>query len=110
LDALSYGDGGELHGRVRVPPAHPILRGHFPGAPVVPGVLLLEAVRRACERVLGRGLYLTEVVDVRFTRPVAADETVALVAQLTVSGPQIDVVGEWQVAAGRCASFSLRLR
>ncbi|MGK7868396.1 hypothetical protein [Falsiroseomonas sp. E2-1-a20] len=31
----------------RVPPDHPALPGHFPGRPIVPGVMLLDAVLRA---------------------------------------------------------------
>ena len=31
----------------RVPAAHPALPGHFPGRPIVPGVLLLDAVLEA---------------------------------------------------------------
>lgn len=33
--------------RLRVPAEHPALPGHFPGRPIVPGVLLLDAVMEA---------------------------------------------------------------
>jgi 3-hydroxyacyl-[acyl-carrier-protein] dehydratase len=38
---------GTILARLTVPEDHPALPGHFPGRPVVPGVLLLDAVLRA---------------------------------------------------------------
>lgn len=35
--------------RLRVPEDHPALPGHFPGRPIVPGVLLLDAVLQALQ-------------------------------------------------------------
>ena len=39
---------------VSIPADHPALPGHFPGRPIVPGVLLLDAVMQAAG--LGQGL------------------------------------------------------
>jgi 3-hydroxymyristoyl/3-hydroxydecanoyl-(acyl carrier protein) dehydratase len=45
---------------------HPALAGHFPGNPLVPGVLILDEVVQAAEQWRGR-LRLKGVVSVKFT-------------------------------------------
>jgi 3-hydroxyacyl-[acyl-carrier-protein] dehydratase len=47
-----------------VPAGHPSLPGHFPGNPVVPGVLLLDRVLQALEQSTGRSV--TRLQQVRF--------------------------------------------
>lgn len=68
----------------------PMLQGHFPGNPVVPGVLIVEAVAQAAA-VLGHlsyenGLstcYLTEVQSARFRRPVVPGEVMRFEVNVT---------------------------
>ena len=57
-----------------VPPTHPALPGHFPGRPVVPGVVLLDETAALILAAAGRRL--TGVPTVRFTQPVLPGETV----------------------------------
>jgi len=45
---------------------HPALAGHFPGDPVVPGVVILDEVVRAAEQWRGQ-LRLKSVLSVKFT-------------------------------------------
>ena len=104
-------DPRALRATLRMAAGHPILAGHFPGAPLVPGVLLLEAVRQACERALARTWRIAAIEEVRFARPVAPDESVSLRAAVTLAGGDrdVEVDGEWRGAAGRIATFRMRL-
>ena len=45
---------------------HPAIAGHFPGDPIVPGVLILDEVVRAAEQWRGQ-LRLKSVLSVKFT-------------------------------------------
>jgi 3-hydroxyacyl-[acyl-carrier-protein] dehydratase len=56
----------------RVAPDHPCLPGHFPGAPLVPGVLLLEQVAQALRA--WRGARLARVIDAKFVAPLLPDQ------------------------------------
>jgi 3-hydroxyacyl-[acyl-carrier-protein] dehydratase len=54
---------------IRIPGDHPALPGHFPGAPLVPGVVLLDELLRAAERQLGRPLRIAGLPQVKFLAP-----------------------------------------
>jgi 3-hydroxymyristoyl/3-hydroxydecanoyl-(acyl carrier protein) dehydratase len=61
----------------RVASDHPCLPGHFPGAPLVPGVLLLEHVATALRE--WRGQRLARVVDAKFVAPLLPNEEAEVV-------------------------------
>lgn len=45
---------------------HPCLPGHFPGNPIVPGVVLLELVAAALSEWRGTGVWITRFGNVKF--------------------------------------------
>ena len=68
---------GALRVPIRIGADHPCLAGHFPGKPVVPGVLLLDEVARALER--ASGTTLRALPSVKFLAPLLPDEAAELV-------------------------------
>jgi len=58
-----------------VPSTHPALPGHFPGNPIVPGVVLLDRVAAAIEN---SGERLAHIGVVKFLTPLKPDEHATL--------------------------------
>ncbi len=53
---------------------HPALAGHFPGDPIVPGVVILERVIEAAGRWLGRPVAVEGLPQVKFVAPLRPGE------------------------------------
>lgn len=62
-----------------IDPSHPSLAGHFPGNPIVPGVVLLGEVLELIGQSLDEPWMLSDVPSVKFHSPLRPNE----VAQLT---------------------------
>lgn len=65
---------------------HPAFAGHFPGAPVLPGVMLLDETLRALELASGGEPRCWRVGSVKFLQAVAPGETLQLEYERLVSG------------------------
>ena len=76
-----------VQGTVRFEKGHRIFENHLPGEPLVPGVIIIEALAQIAGLVLisdeGEAVrgYLGEVVRMRFRKTVGPDETILLHAQ-----------------------------
>jgi 3-hydroxymyristoyl/3-hydroxydecanoyl-(acyl carrier protein) dehydratase len=62
---------------------HPAFAGHFPGAPIVPGVLLLDAALHACE---AAGVAVTGVASAKFLQPVAPGQSLSMRCRTGAAG------------------------
>jgi 3-hydroxymyristoyl/3-hydroxydecanoyl-(acyl carrier protein) dehydratase len=66
--------------RFAIPHDHPVLPGHFPGRPIVPGVVVLERVYAAIEAAHGP-LGATYLPQAKFVRPLSPDEQAQVVLE-----------------------------
>lgn len=60
--------------RVRFPAGAPYFAGHFPGQPVVPGVVLVDAAVRIVAQATGRPLRLCRLAYAKFTQALGPDQ------------------------------------
>lgn len=74
--------GGSFAAEISVPPTHPALAGHFPGNPVVPGVLLLGHVLEAAEAAAGREWLATGMPQVKFLAALLPGEAARITGTL----------------------------
>lgn len=72
---------------VRIPATHPALAGHFPGRPIVPGVVLLQCVLDEAERWLGKALPVRTLPQVKFSAPLLPEQDAAV--ELRLAGQEL---------------------
>ncbi|WP_434212502.1 hypothetical protein [[Pseudomonas] boreopolis] len=92
--------------RFRVPSDHPCLPGHFPGNPVVPGVVILDEVVALVADRLGHAPAALQLAQVKFVQPLLPEQEATI--ELQGEAPQ------WRFAVRHCervlASGSVRVQ
>jgi len=72
--------------RWQVPADHPALAGHFPGRPIVPGVVLLDRAILFAEQLLAIPASAWQVGNAKFFSPVGPGELLTFALQTKASG------------------------
>ena len=68
---------------MNVPADHPSLPGHFPGRPIVPGVVLLDLTFESISDALARPVELVSIVSAKFMQAVAPETRIDVRVKLT---------------------------
>lgn len=109
---------GKAHAKIRIRGDEFFLRGHFPGNPVVPGVILCEMMAQGACVLLAEGgarggtPMFTSMTNVRFKNPVKPGDVFESESEITKSkGPFYFCSAKGYVAGKLCCSgeFSFAL-
>lgn len=84
--------------------SHPALPGHFPGEPIVPGVVLLERVAAAARRAFR--VEVAGLPQVKFLRPLRPDQSVELRVDRVGAGAKFRIHRGQELIA--CGTLELR--
>ncbi len=103
VDEAELDQEGRAVGRYTVRGDEHFLQGHFPGNPVVPGVILCEIMAQTCcvlfaQDAVGKTPYYTGLNNVKFRRKVLPGDTVEMTCEVTKhKGPFYFVSGKGTV-------------
>jgi 3-hydroxymyristoyl/3-hydroxydecanoyl-(acyl carrier protein) dehydratase len=78
---------------------HPALPGHFPGSPVVPGVVVLDQVLRASEVCRQRAVSVVGLRQVKFHAPLLPGERADVALELAADALSFRVTRDAQLIA-----------
>lgn len=87
VDEITVDEEGTAHGLYRVRGDEFFLQGHFPGNPVVPGVILCEIMAQACglligDEITGKTPVYTGLDKVRFRNSVRPGDEIRVTARI----------------------------
>lgn len=85
-----------------VPLDHPAFAGHFPGTPILPGVVLLDTALQVIAKASGIVLDCCEISAVKFLSPVGPGDALIIQHEISASGTiRFDIIaGERKIASG----------
>ncbi|MDP2247471.1 MAG: hypothetical protein Q8J65_05015 [Nitrosomonadales bacterium] len=93
---------------LNIPIDHPAFAGHFPGMPIVPGVLLLDEALHAITNTTGPQ-HTWQVSSVKFLSPLAPGESVSVLHEVQANGSaRFDIMaGERHIVTGSMTNIDM---
>ena len=117
IDRVVSHDATRLEASARIPDASPVFEGHFPGFPLLPGVLMIEMMAQACGWLLVRRAgftrmaLLAKVGEAKLRGMVKPGAAMTVTAELVHDGSGYAVLrGTLTEGTARAAEAEMTLR
>ena len=87
VDEIEIGEDGQAHAKYRIKEDEFFCRGHFPGNPIVPGVIQCEIMAQSCallvkDEIKGKTTLYSGINNVRFKHVVKPGDLCEITAKL----------------------------
>ncbi|MGB4117584.1 MAG: hypothetical protein WBK51_13675 [Polaromonas sp.] len=93
---------------ISTPLSHPAIAGHFPGNPIVPGVLLLDQMLATLQQL--SGLEVVRLAHVKFSSALRPDEVAQVVCEIDGDNAKFQIALQRQDACRVVASGKISMR
>lgn len=67
-------DGNEVRFLICFNTDHEILKGHFPGNPIIPGACIIQIISELASKYLGFDVIMSEAKKIKFTNPIQPEK------------------------------------
>jgi 3-hydroxyacyl-[acyl-carrier-protein] dehydratase len=85
IDSCSYSqDNNNISANITINPNHDVYNGHFPGQPVVPGVIQLQILRELCEKEFNKPLSITGSSVIKYINMIIPDKNPKLAIDIAI--------------------------
>jgi 3-hydroxyacyl-[acyl-carrier-protein] dehydratase len=91
IDKIAHEDGG-ISAILNINADSEILKGHFPGHPVVPGACMLQIVKEVLESVLGNALRVKKADQLKFMVMIDPASTPAVQLDIAYQYAEDDII------------------
>jgi 3-hydroxyacyl-[acyl-carrier-protein] dehydratase len=81
---------------IKLNPLHPILKGHFPDNPILPGVCMMQMVKEVAEAYTNKKIKLVLARDIKFLSIIRPEENTMIQMELKINmeGERIRIVAQ----------------
>jgi 3-hydroxyacyl-[acyl-carrier-protein] dehydratase len=86
-------EDGIISATLNINPDSEILKGHFPGHPVVPGACMLQIVKEVLEDTLDCALQLEKADQLKFMLMIDPTNTLAVQLDISYKGVEDNIIG-----------------